>query len=103
MLFELGAVRELSEEEKGAYRRPAEDPQMCMMTLQRAREIPFEGKAEDNYKLVKAYSDYLCESHYHPKLFINCEEGHALAGEAREFCRKWPNQLEISFKGYHNT
>lgn len=34
-----------------------------------------------------------------PKLFINCEEGHALAGEAGEFFLKWPNQTEISLKG----
>ncbi len=101
MLFELGVVRELSEEEKEAYRRPTEDPVKRMLTLQWAREIPFEGEPEDNYKLVKAYSDYLCESCDLPKLFINCEEGHALAGEAREFCRKWPNQTEMSLKGRH--
>ncbi|MBT6717525.1 MAG: haloalkane dehalogenase [Nitrospina sp.] len=101
MLFELGVVRELSDDEKEAYRKPTEDHEKRMMTLQWAREIPFEGEPEDNHRLVKAYSDFLCESRNLPKLFINCEQGHALAGDAREFCRKWPNQTEISFPGRH--
>ncbi len=101
MLFEMGVIRELTEEEKNVYRKPTEDHQKRMQTLQWPREIPFEGEPEDNYKLVKQYSDFLCASEDLPKLFINCEEGHALAGAAREFCRKWPNQTEITLKARH--
>ena len=34
-----------------------------------------------------------------PKLFINAEPGSILTGAARDFCRNWPNQKEITVKG----
>jgi haloalkane dehalogenase len=101
MLFERGIIRDLSEEEKNVYRKPTEDPQRRMQTLQWAREIPFEGEPEDNYEMVKRYSDFMTQSQNLPKLFLNCDEGHALAGAAREFCRKWPNQIEKTLKARH--
>ncbi len=101
MLFEMGIIRDLTEEEKNVYRKPTEDPQKRRQTLQWPREIPFEGEPADNHALVKRYSDFLCASDGLPKLFINCEEGHALAGAAREFCRQWPNQTEITLKARH--
>ncbi|MFP6871603.1 MAG: hypothetical protein VCE91_20130 [Nitrospinota bacterium] len=101
MLFDLGTIRDLSEAEKEVYRKPTEDPEKRMLTLQWAREIPFDGEPEDNFALVKEYSDFLCESRDLPKLFINCEEGHPLAGAAREFCQKWPNQTESSLPSRH--
>ncbi len=101
MLFERGVVREMSEEEKEAYRKPTRDPQKRRQTHQWACEIPFEGEPRDNYEIVKRYSDWLCESAHLPKLFINCEGGHALAGAARAFCRKWPNQEETSIPARH--
>ena len=36
-----------------------------------------------------------------PKLFINAEPGTILTGRLREFCRKWPNQCEVTVKGLH--
>jgi haloalkane dehalogenase len=36
-----------------------------------------------------------------PKLFINAEPGSILTGAARDFCRTWPNQKEITVKGSH--
>ncbi len=35
------------------------------------------------------------------KLFINAELGHGLTGAAREFCRGWPNQTEVTVKAKH--
>ncbi|MFQ5915125.1 MAG: haloalkane dehalogenase [Nitrospinota bacterium] len=101
MLFDKGIIRDLTEEEKAVYRAPTEDPEKRMLTLQWAREIPFEGAPADNYEMVKRYSDFLSNSEDLPKLFINCEFGHALAGAAREFCRKWPNQTEITLPARH--
>lgn len=101
MLFERGVIRALSDEEKDAYREPAKDDQKRRQTRQWACEIPFEGEPEDNYKLVKQYSDFLGESHDLPKLFVNCDEGHALAGASREHCRQWPNQEEITLNAKH--
>ena len=54
MLFDLGTIRDLSEAEKEVYRKPTEDPEKRMLTLQWAREIPFDGEPEDNFALVKS-------------------------------------------------
>ncbi|MCE2453752.1 MAG: haloalkane dehalogenase, partial [Nitrospinae bacterium] len=97
MLFDRGVVRDLSEAEKAVYRAPTEDPQKRRQTHQWACEIPFEGEPQDNYEIVKRYSDYLRASENLPKLFINCEYGHALAGAARDFC----HQEEITIPTRH--
>ena len=36
-----------------------------------------------------------------PKLFINAAPGSILVGAQREFCRSWPNQLEVTVPGLH--
>jgi haloalkane dehalogenase len=36
-----------------------------------------------------------------PKLFINADPGSILTGRAREYCRKWPNQREVTVSGLH--
>lgn len=36
-----------------------------------------------------------------PKLFINAEPGAILTGPQREFCRSWPNQIEVTVNGIH--
>ena len=36
-----------------------------------------------------------------PKLFVNADPGAILVGAQREFCRKWPNQTEITVTGSH--
>ena len=62
---------------------------------------PSRASLRDNYEIVKRYSEYLCASGDLPKLFINCEYGHALAGAARAFCRTWPNQEETTIPTRH--
>ena len=34
-------------------------------------------------------------------MFINADPGSILVGRAREFCRTWPNQEEVTVKGLH--
>ncbi|HLB16999.1 MAG TPA: haloalkane dehalogenase [Burkholderiales bacterium] len=102
MLFEFGVLRALSEEEKAVYRAPYLEPgESRRPTLQWPREIPFDGEPADNHALVKRYSDWLATSAHLPKLLINAELGHGLTGAAREFCRGWPNQTEITVKAKH--
>ena len=36
-----------------------------------------------------------------PKLFVNADPGAILTGAQREFCRKFPNQREVTVKGVH--
>lgn len=102
MLFEFGIVRRLSEEEKAVYRAPYLEPgESRLPTLVWPREIVFDGEPADVYPLVKRYSDWLAQSAHLPKLFVNAEHGHGTAGAAREFCRTWPNQTEITVPARH--
>ncbi len=101
MLFEFGIVRKLSEQEKAAYRAPYPTRESRWPTLQWPREIPFDGEPADNHAIVQRYSDFLAGSANLPKLFVNAEMGHGLTGEAREFCRRWPNQREVSVPAKH--
>lgn len=36
-----------------------------------------------------------------PKLFVNADPGSILIGRAREVCRSWPNQTEVTVPGLH--
>jgi len=101
MLFDFGIIRRLSEEEKAHYRAPFADPISRLPTLIFPREIVFDGEPAHNYPVIKQYSDWLTASAHLPKLFINATEGHGTAGAAREFCRAWPNQREITVTGRH--
>jgi haloalkane dehalogenase len=101
MLFERGIVRELSEAEKAVYRDPVTRrggtnlPGIVM-----PNDIPFDGEPAENHALVKFYSDWLNASDV-PKLFVNADEGHGLAGAAREFARTFRNQTEVTVHARH--
>jgi haloalkane dehalogenase len=102
MLFEYGVIRKLTSVEKEAYLKPYREPGVSRLpTLVWPRQIPFDGDPPDTYVRVKRYSDWLSQSAHLPKLFINAEEGHGTAGAARDFCRAWPNQREISLRAKH--
>lgn len=94
-------IRDLSEEEMAAYRRPYQEPgESRRPTLTWPREIPIEGQPEDVHEIADAYSQWLASSQT-PKLFINAEPGAILTGGVRERCRAWPNQREVTVKGVH--
>jgi len=63
-------------------------------------DIPFDGEPADNHELVAFYSDWLKHSDV-PKLFVNADEGHGLAGAAREFARTFKNQTEVTVHARH--
>ncbi|MFQ5664923.1 MAG: haloalkane dehalogenase [Candidatus Binatia bacterium] len=97
-----GAVlRQLTEEEMQAYRRPFAQPgegRRPMLTW--PREIPIDGEPADVAAIVTAYGAWLktCDV---PKLCIEAEPGAILRGPAREFCRTWAHQSEAKVKGVH--
>lgn len=94
-------IRDLSDEEHGEYRRPYLTPgEDRRPTLSWPREIPIEGEPKDVKKIVEDYGAWLSQSDT-PKLFINAEPGSILIGKARDFCRSWPNQEEVTVKGLH--
>ena len=94
-------LRKLTDEEMAVYRKPYLEPgESRRPTLTWPRQIPFEGEPVDVTKIVDDYSKWLAQSTI-PKLFINADPGAILVGGQREFCRKWPNQREVTVKGVH--
>ena len=94
-------LRTLSEDEMAEYRRPFLNPgEDRRPTLTWPRELPIDGSPEDVVAIVDDYSGWLSTSSL-PKLFVNAEPGAILVGEQREFCRRWPNQTEVTVAGIH--
>ncbi len=51
-------------------------------------------------EIVAAYAGWL-QTATVPKLFINADPGSILVGRARERCRSWPEQTEVTVPGLH--
>lgn len=93
-------IRPLSEMEMNAYRRPFQTRTSRLPMLVWPRELPIGGEPADVVAIVKQYGQWLLESPL-PKFFINAEPGSLLIGRSRDFCRRFPNQQEITVKGLH--
>ena len=93
-------LRALAADEMDRYRAPFLAPGSRTPMLAWARELPIEGSPPDVAERVQAYGQWLASSPL-PKLFINAEPGALLGGRAREFCRTWPNQREVTVAGIH--
>jgi haloalkane dehalogenase len=100
-ILPASVLRGLGEAEMAVYRRPFLAPgESRRPTLTWPRQIPIDGEPADVVAAVDGYARWLAESE-HPKLFINAEPGTILTGAQREFCRSWPNQMEITVRGSH--
>ena len=96
-----GVQRKLGEAEMAVYRRPYLEPgEGRRPTLTWPRELPIDGEPADTVAVVEDYAAWLSESEV-PKLFVNAEPGRLIVGGARDFCRTWPNQREITVPGLH--
>lgn len=93
-------LRPLEEEELAAYRQPFLRPEDRRPTLEWPRQLPIEGEPADVAAIVESYGAWLATSPT-PKLFINAEPGALITARAREFCRTWPNQREVTVAGLH--
>lgn len=93
-------LRALTEEEMDAYRAPFRTRDSRWPTLVWPRELPIEGEPADVVSIVDDYAGWLSTTDL-PKLFISAEPGALLVGRARDFCRTWRNQWEVSVKGVH--
>ena len=100
MLLPKLVIRPLSRTEMDAYRRPFIEPESRRPTLVWPRELPISGEPADVVKIFEHYGQWLLRTPL-PKLFINAEPGSQLIGRAREFCRTWPNQQEVTVQGIH--
>ena len=93
-------LRQLQPEEMEAYRRPFASPEDRWPTLAWPREIPLDGEPADVAAIVEAYAGWMAGNDL-PKLFVNADPGAILVGAQREFCRRWPNQIEVTVPGTH--
>ncbi len=94
-------LRDLTEDEMAVYRAPfIEAGESRRPTLTWPRQIPIDGQPADVVAIVQSYGDWLSSCDL-PKLFINAEPGAILIGRQREFCRRWPNQTEVTVPGTH--
>lgn len=100
-ILPASVLRGLGEAEMANYRRPfADSGEGRRPTLSWPREIPIEGEPADVVAIVDAYGKWLATSDT-PKLFVNAEPGSILVGRQRDFCRRWPNQREVTVPGLH--
>ena len=96
-----GTLRSLTEEEMAAYRKPFLDPgEGRRPMLSFARQLPIEGHPPEVVRIVEDYGAWLAKSDV-PKLFVNANPGMVLSPRARQFCRSWSNQAEITVRGLH--
>lgn len=103
VLFGVGTMRELTDEEKAEYRRPYLQPgDDRQVTLVWPRQLPVEGEPAHIAAMIEDYGQWLATARGIPKLFVNAEPGAVLGeGPAREFCRTWPDQTEVTVPGVH--
>ena len=100
-ILPASVLRRLTDEEMSVYRRPYLEPgETRRPTLTWPREIPIGGEPADVVAIASDYATFLTASPL-PKLFINADPGSILVGAQREFCRRWPNQQEVTVKGAH--
>jgi haloalkane dehalogenase len=93
-------LRPLSPQEMDAYRAPFAAREARWPTLVFPRELPIEGEPADVAAIVEAYGAWMAGNGL-PKLFINAEPGALLTSRARDFCRTWKNQREVTVEGIH--
>ena len=100
-LLPNAVLRGLTEAEMDVYREPYLEPgESRRPTLTWPREIPLDGEPADVVETVANYAEWLSTSEI-PKLFVNAEPGAILTGRQRDYCRRWPNQTEVTVKGHH--
>ncbi|HEY0817069.1 MAG TPA: haloalkane dehalogenase [Pseudonocardia sp.] len=100
-VLQAGTQRVLTEAERDAYRAPYLRPgadRMAMLAW--PREIPIDGDPPDVTDIVTRNAEWMASSPV-PKLFINGAPGALLTGAAREACRRWPAQHEVTVPGLH--
>lgn len=93
-------LRRLSDGEMNVYRQPFLERGSRLPMLIWPRELPIEGEPADVVAIVEDYGQWMATNSI-PKLFVAVEPGSLLIGDAREFCRSWPNQQEITVSGIH--
>jgi haloalkane dehalogenase len=93
-------LRTLSDAEMAEYRKPFVRSEDRWPTLTWPRQIPIAGEPADVVQIAADYAQWMAQNDI-PKLFVNAEPGAILIGPARDFCRSWKNQTEVTVPGSH--
>ncbi len=93
-------LRKLSDAEMDMYRQPFVRNEDRRPMLAWPRSLPVDGEPPDVVNIVRDYSSFMATTLI-PKLFVNAEPGAILTGPLRDFCRRWPNQTEVTVPGIH--
>jgi haloalkane dehalogenase len=94
-------LRGLSEQEMAVYRAPFLEPgESRRAMLSCSRQVPVSGAPVDVARIVGDYAAWLAGSSV-PKLFVNADPGALITNRHRDFCRRWPNQTEVTVPGLH--
>jgi haloalkane dehalogenase len=100
-ILPAGVLSPLTPEVLAEYRRPFAEPgEGRRPTLTWPRQIPLDGEPADVTAITQDYGAWLAGSPIR-KLFVNADPGQILVGPARDFCRTWPNQSEVTAPGLH--
>ena len=81
------------------YRRPFIDEMARLPTLVWPRQLPIDNEPLDVCEVVERYSQVLGKNDV-PKLFINADPGVIVTSRIKEVVRRWPNQTEVTVKGF---
>ena len=94
-------IRPMTDAELFEYRRPFVEPgESRRPTLTWPRQIPIDGEPAEVHAIVADYAAWLPTSDI-PKLLVVADPGAILTGPQLEFCRRWPNQHEVTVPGNH--
>jgi haloalkane dehalogenase len=100
-ILPASVLRSLTDVEMAEYRRPFREPgESRRPTLTWPRQIPIDGEPADVAAIVADYAAWLPTSDV-PELLVVAEPGAILTGAPLEFCRRWPNQREVTVPGNH--
>jgi haloalkane dehalogenase len=99
-MLPMGVLRTLSHAEMDRYRAPYAGREARWPTLIWPRQIPIDGEPANVQAIVEQYAAVLATSSV-PKLAIFSEPGAVLGARARDVCRTWPNQDEVTVRGRH--
>jgi haloalkane dehalogenase len=100
-ILPASVIRQLTPAEMDEYRRPFVEPgESRRPTLTWPRQIPIDGDPPDVHDIVAGYADWLATSDL-AKLLVVADPGAILSGAQLEFCRRWPNQHEVTVPGNH--
>ena len=95
-----GTVRTLTDDERDAYRAPYREPgERRRPTLTWPREIPIDGVPADVAGIVAANA--VDGRLPRAEAVRERRPGALLTGAARELCRSWPAQTEVTVPGLH--